>query len=61
MNCLSEGAFTAANAFNDTLVHIVLTEQLLVVVIDRQNGATLSDVIIQLLHLGFHLQNARQA
>ena len=46
---------TAANALYDALVDVVLREQVL---IDGQDGASLPDVVIQLLHLGLDLQTA---
>ena len=47
---------TAADAFCNALVHIILRQQLLAVIIDGQDGTTLADVVIQLLYLGLHLQ-----
>ena len=48
-------ALTTTDALGNELMYIILHKQLLVVVIYRQNGATLTDVIVQLLHLWFHL------
>ena len=47
---------TTADAFCNTLVHIILRQQLLAVIVDGQDGATLADVVVQLLYLGLHLQ-----
>ena len=54
-------ALTTADALSDSLVHIILHEELLVVVIDGQNSPTLPDIVIQLLHLGFNLQQTPTA
>ena len=54
--CRQHSALTATYALSNPLVHIVLAEKLLVVLIDWQDCVALPDVVIQLLHLGLHLQ-----
>ena len=52
-------ALTAADALSHPLVHIILHQELLVVLIDWQDCATLSDVVIQLLHLRLDLEKVQ--
>lgn len=53
---IAQCALTTADALSDSLVYIILHEELLVVVIDGQNSPSLPDIVIQLLHFGFNLQ-----